>query len=392
MPQASFSLRTLAWSACVFAFILVAFGAFVRLSNAGLSCPDWPTCYGEITWPTDHASVARADQVFPDRPVEVHRAWREQTHRFLAGVLGVLVLAQALVASFPAKSRVGLILVAVILIGIGIPLYMARSYVAASVVGATGEIILLALFIFWRHGGWRRVTVLTLAVVCFQALLGMWTVTWLLWPGVVAAHLLGGLATFALLAWIACWLGLRKPPVVKGRWLLTATIIGLILLSGQIFLGGWTSVNYAGLACGIGRPAFPGCLGQWWPHMNFHAGFVLWRPVGVDYQGGILDGAARTAIQMVHRMGAVVIFFYSLYVAHVAARAGLRWHGAILALLVMAQVGLGIANVTLGLPLWIAEAHTAGAALLLFALVALLARTWRHSLPARHTRGTAGVV
>ncbi len=378
MRHASSSLRTLAWAACIFAFVLVAFGAFVRLSNAGLSCPDWPTCYGEITWPTDSASVARADQAFPHRPVEIHRAWREQTHRFLAGTLGVLVLVQALVAAFPAKRRLGLILAAVILIGLGIPLYMAKSYVAASVVGALGELILLALFIFWRRGGWRRITVLTLAVVCFQALLGMWTVTWLLLPAVVVAHLLGGVATFALLAWIACWLGLPKPVVVGREALVTATVIGLILLSGQIFLGGWTSVNYAGLACGIGSAAFPECLGQWWPHMNFHAGFVLLRPVGVDYQGGILDGAARTAIQVVHRMGAVVVFFYSLWLAYAAGRAGLRWHGAILVLVVMTQVALGVANVTLGLPLWVAEAHTAGAVLLLFVLVALLARIWHH--------------
>jgi cytochrome c oxidase assembly protein subunit 15 len=156
-------------------------------------------------------------------------------------------------------------------------------------------------------------------------------------------------------------------------WL--ATVTGVILLACQIFLGGWTSSNYAALACGIGGSAFPACLGQWWPAMDFHQGFILWRGIGVDFQGGILDAAARTAIQMVHRFGAFVVFVYLAWLAHRAGRAGLRWYGAALAVLLVAQVALGIGNVTLGLPLWIAVAHTGGAALLLFALVSLLARS-----------------
>lgn len=153
-----------------------------------------------------------------------------------------------------------------------------------------------------------------------------------------------------------------------------AAVVGLVLLACQIFLGGWTSSNYAALSCGIGGSAFPTCLGQWWPAMDFHQGFILWRGIGVDYQGGILDAAARTAIQMVHRFGAVVVFVYLLWLAHRAGRAGLRWHGILLALLLLLQVALGISNVTLGLPLPIAVAHTGGAALLLFVLVATLVR------------------
>ncbi|HJU25193.1 MAG TPA: COX15/CtaA family protein, partial [Rhodanobacteraceae bacterium] len=152
-------------------------------------------------------------------------------------------------------------------------------------------------------------------------------------------------------------------------------VVGLVLLACQIFLGGWTSTNYAALACGIGQAAFPHCLGQWWPAMDFQQAFVLWRHIGVDFQGGILDAYARTAIQMVHRIGAAVVFVYVLWLAHRTGRAGLRWHGIALAGLLLAQVALGISNVTLGLPLWIAVAHTGGAALLLFALVGLLARS-----------------
>jgi cytochrome c oxidase assembly protein subunit 15 len=399
MATMSLPLRTLAWVACVFAFCVIVFGSFVRLSNAGLSCPDWPTCYGRITWPVKPAAVARADQAFPHRPVETHKAWREQSHRFLAGTLGLLVLAEALVATFRSRLRLALVLASVVLIGIGIPLYMAKDYVSSSVAAAIGEALLLGTVIFWRGGGWRRIAVLALAVVCFQALLGMWTVTWLLKPIVVSGHLLGGMATFALLAWIAWWLGRTKgrsgvstgiadPPGDGATHrpdprLHTVVVVGLVLLACQIFLGGWTSSNYAALACGIGGSAFPTCLGQWWPAMDFHQGFILWRGIGVDFQGGILDAAARTAIQMVHRFGAFVVFVYLAWLAHRAGRAGLRWHGAALAVLLLAQVAPGIGNVTLGLPLWIAVAHTGGAALLLFALVSLLARASMSAAPSR---------
>ncbi|HEX5353055.1 MAG TPA: COX15/CtaA family protein [Rhodanobacteraceae bacterium] len=405
-------LRTLAWVACALAFAVIVFGAFVRLSNAGLSCPDWPTCYGRITWPVASAAVAKADKAFPNRPVESRKTWREQSHRFLAGALGLLVLAEALVATFASKRRIGLVIAAVVLIGVGIPLYMATDYVASSVVAALGEALLLGIVIFWRRAGWRRIAVLALAVVCFQALLGMWTVTWLLKPIVVSGHLLGGMATFALLAWVAWRLsfspspspspsgegarplvggradggsgsrvlhalaGTSPRPVSRGeRGLFIATIIGLVLLSCQIFLGGWTSTNYAALACGIGKSAFPTCLGQWWPAMDFHQGFILWRGIGVDFQGGVLDAAARTAIQMGHRFGAVAVFIYVLWLAHGTGRAGLRWHGVALVVLLLAQVLMGIGNVTLGMPLWLADAHTGGAALLLFAMVGLLARS-----------------
>ena len=390
MQSMPLPLRTLAWVACAFAFCVIVFGAFVRLSNAGLSCPDWPTCYGRITWPVKPAAVAKADQAFPDRPVETHKAWREQSHRFLAGTLGVLVLIEALVATFATKRRFGLVIAAVVLIGIGIPLYIAKDYVSSSVVAALGEALLLGVGIFWRHAGWRRIAVLALAVVCFQALLGMWTVTWLLKPIVVSGHLLGGMATFALLAWVAWRLsqnqnrgqsGVSRSDSVTRPFLSkhhsdpglhTAAIVGLVLLACQIFLGGWTSSNYAALACGIGGSAFPTCLGQWWPAMDFHQGFVLWRGIGVDFQGGILDAAARTAIQMVHRFGAAVVFVYLAWLSHRTGRAGLRWHSVMLALLLIAQVLLGISNVVLGLPIAVAVANTGGAALLLFALVGLL--------------------
>lgn len=375
MAQASNAVRRLAWLATAFALLVIVFGAFVRLSNAGLSCPDWPTCYGHVAWPQQSSAIAKADAAFPDRPVETHKAWREQTHRFLAGTLGLLVLALALCATWKSRRCMASVVAAVVLIGAGIPLYISTHYVLSSIFAMFGELLLLVTVLAWHGESWRRVAVLTLAVVCFQALLGMWTVTWLLKPIVVSAHLLGGMATFALLAWIASRISTDRFKANSAR-LRVVVLVGLVLLAGQIALGGWTSSNYAALACGLD---FPTCLGHWWPTVDFHQGFVLWRGIGVDYEGGILDGPARTAIQIAHRMGALLVFCYLAWLAHKISRAGLRKYAIALGALLLIQVLLGIGNVKLGLPLQVAVAHNAGAALLLFTLVTLLAR-----IPARN--------
>jgi cytochrome c oxidase assembly protein subunit 15 len=315
----------LALLAAAFALCVAVFGAFVRLSNAGLSCPDWPLCYGEITWPTHAAEVAEANAAFPERPVETHKAWREQVHRFLAGIL--------IVATFT-----------------------------------------LAIL------GWRRrhepdqpwrVALAAAGLIVFQALLGMWTVTWKLKPVVVMGHLVGGFATFALLVWIAArsaGVGARQEPGLR-RGLI---VVAIALVAIQIALGGWVSSNYAALACGM---EFPTCLGQWWPATDFREAFVLWRGIGVDYEGGVLDGPARTAIQLTHRLFALLVLGH---VAATAARAlrtpGWREAGAVLLAVLVAQLGLGVANVLVGLPLPVATAHNAGAAVLLAVLVHMLAR------------------
>ncbi len=374
--RVSSPLRALAWIACAFAFCVIVFGAFVRLSNAGLSCPDWPTCYGHITWPQRPHAIAQADAAFPQRPVETTKAWREQTHRFLAGTLGVLVLVLALAATWRNRARMAIVVAGIALIAIGIPFYMDKSYVASAICAGAGEALLLACVIFWRDAGWRRIAVLALAVVAFQALLGMWTVTWLLKPIVVSGHLLGGMTTFALLAWIAWKLSRACARNAREASLFGAVLTGLILLACQIFLGGWTSSNYAALACGTD---FPKCLGHWWPPVDFHQGFILWRGIGVNFEGGILDAAARSAIQIAHRFGAFVVFVYLAWLAHRVSRAGLRGFGIALGVLLIAQVALGIGNVKLGLPLAVAVAHNGGAALLLFVMVALVARTSREA-------------
>ncbi len=361
----------LGWLACALAFGVIVFGAFVRLSNAGLSCPDWPTCYGRAAWPTATSHIA--DQAATAiRPLEIHKAWREQLHRMLAGSLGVLVLALALLAARRRRHGIAQILVAAVAVAISIVLYMRGQHEQAAMLAAGGEVLLLFAAVRWSNSDFARVSALTLAVVIFQALLGMWTVTWLLTPIVVLGHLFGGLLTFALLTWTA-WHGSDAPiRLPDARLLRRLLVVALVLLGVQIALGGWTSANYAALACGTD---FPKCVGLWSPPHDFREGFVLWRGTGIDYESGVLDGASRIAIQLAHRMMAAVVFVYLLWLATRLLRIpGVRGGGALLGGLVIAQVGLGIANVKLALPLPIAVLHNAGAALLLFVLVSLLAR------------------
>ncbi len=368
----------LAWLTAALALCVIVFGAFVRLSDAGLSCPDWPTCYGHAAWPTQAQEVARADKAFPTRPFDDSRAWREQVHRMLAGTLGVLVLTLALAAVRRRPRGLAIVIAASVLVAGSIPLYVGGSHLAAGTLAAIGEALLIAGAISWSNASLvppdsARLATLTLAMVVFQALLGQWTVTWLVMPVVVMGHLLGGLATFALLtalAWRATpegWLTLAG--ATRLRRLLW---IGFGLLALQIALGGWTSTNYAAWACGTD---FPKCLDQWWPASDFRQAFVLWRGFGIDYSGGVLDNPARVAIQMTHRIVALLVFGHLTGVGIRLLRTpGLRFWGSALLVLLVTQIALGISNVVFALPLPVAIAHNAGAALLLFVVVSLLAR------------------
>lgn len=322
------TIHRLAMIAAIIAFCVIVLGAWVRLSHAGLGCPDWPGCYGQLTWPDAAHEVQSANQAFPERPFESSKAWREMLHRYLAGSLMLLVFAIGWKAwRTPAISR-------------------NIRYLATALV----------------------------ILIIFQALLGMWTVTLKLKPIIVMAHLLGGLTSFSLALWLM-FSSRRKfvdKPSIKIRRMRGPIITAIVILACQIALGGWTSANYAALAC----PDVPMCMGQWIPETNFQEGFVLWREIGVNYEGGVLDQPSRVAIHLTHRIGAVVTLIVLLVLAlRLIKVPKLRAGGQLLMLLVMTQFTLGVLNVALYLPLANAVAHNAGAALLLATLLSLLNKT-----------------
>ena len=359
--------RRLALTAVVVAVVLVALGAYVRLSHAGLGCPDWPVCYGKLTWPKADTDIANANLAFPERPVETPKAAKEQIHRIVAGFLGLLVLALGWIAGSTRAART-IVVAASVSAAAGIAVYARQSYGVAGVLSAIAVILPLAgAFLpgLSRNG---RIALGLLGLIIFQAMLGMWTVTLLLKPIIVTAHLLGGLATLALLTWLAAR-QTNRVSVQSARWPLVAA---LAILSFQIFLGGWTSTNYAALAC----PDFPTCQGELVPDLDVKEAFILWRGIGVDYEGGVLDARARATIHVVHRLMAVIVTIALIaLIGYLVQRPENRAFAIALALLLALQLALGIYNVVGGLPLANAVAHNAVAALLLVWFV--LALTWR---------------
>jgi len=281
------------------------------------------------------------------------------------------VLLLALLSARRDRTVMLAIIVSAVFAAAGVALYLHGERDWSSGL-ALLAILLPTAGAFWlRERAAQKMSVLALAVIIFQAMLGMWTVTLLLKPIVVMGHLLGGITTFGLLAYAALrchGFGSRDDRfAVLRRWV----VLGIVLLACQIALGGWTSANYAALACGTD---FPTCLGQWAPPTDFRQGFVLWREVGVNYEGGVLDMAARSAIQIAHRIGALVVFCYLMWLARRLARSGFRAGGIAVAVALIVQVLLGISNVHFGLPLPVATLHNGGAALLLFTLLANFAR------------------
>jgi cytochrome c oxidase assembly protein subunit 15 len=314
--------------AAIIAFCVIVLGAWVRLSHAGLGCPDWPGCYGQLTWPEAVHEIETANQAFPERPFESNKAWREMVHRYLAGTLMLLVFAIGWKAWRDPQSN--------------------RKF----------KLLATALVL----------------LIIFQALLGMWTVTLKLKPIIVMAHLLGGLTSFSLILWLmfSSRRQMADKPNIKIRRMRGPIITAIIILAIQIALGGWTSANYAALAC----PDVPMCAGQWWPEANFQEGFILWREIGVDYEGGLLDQSSRVAIHLTHRIGAVVTLLVLIVLAFRLIKvAPLRSGGQLLIVLILAQFTLGVLNVALYLPLSNAVAHNAGATLLLATLLGLLNKT-----------------
>ncbi len=316
----------LAFIATLLALCVIVLGAYTRLKDAGLGCPDWPGCYGQLTVPQTPHALLKAQSAFPEHTVEPTKAWPEMIHRYLAGTLALVVT-------------------------------------------------LLTLVGLCRRKAWQLPLGLPIALVgliLFQALLGKWTVTLKLLPVVVMSHLLGGLIV-ASLVWILAlytlgWLRLGK--LGQASKLRPWAVLGLIILSLQVFLGGWTSTNYAGIVC----PDFPFCYGESWPAMDFKQAFRLWMPIGPDYQGGNLSEIAKITIQMTHRLGALIT---TLYVGWLSLRLmqlnspALKRLACLTLVLLLLQVGLGIANVLLRMPLHLAVSHNAVATLLVLSVVTI---------------------
>jgi heme a synthase len=310
-------------AATLLALCVVSLGAYVRLTDAGLGCPDWPGCYGTLTVPQSEAAILQAQTTYPDSAVEVGKAWREMAHRYLAGTLGLLVLA-------------------IFVLG-----WKARNEIKSS--PYTSSFLLL--------------------LIGFQAMLGMWTVTMLLKPAIVSGHLLGGMSTLAVLSWLAHrhW-GYYSDSIVTCQRLRLAIRFALVLLFMQIFLGGWTSTNYAALAC----TDFPTCHGAWLPDMDFKDAFHMVRELGLSKDGSALSLASLTAIQWTHRVGALVSFIYlgALGLTTLKYWQLKRWSVLLLVALIT-QIALGISNLVLHLPLVLAVAHNFTAALLVIIVVVL---------------------
>ena len=311
--------------ATLLALIVVVLGAWVRLTDAGLGCPDWPGCYGSLIVPDQETEAAESNAAFPERPLDAAKAWNEMIHRYAATTLGLSILLAALLAWLNRRDA-------------GQP-------------------------VIWP--------VLLLGVVIFQGLLGMWTVTLLLKPLIVMGHLIGGLTTLSMCFWLLLEHYRRQETIEnRQRFIVRPALVALIILICQIALGGWTSSNYAALAC----PDLPTCNGEWWPeNANFAEGFVLWRGLGVDYEFGVLDAPSRVAIHYTHRLGAMVTFlllgFVALKFARQKTAPPMRLAGQLTIAALIAQVTIGIGVVWFGLPLSLATAHNGVAALLLLATI-----------------------
>lgn len=312
----------------ILALVVVILGAFARLSDAGLGCPDWPGCYGQILVP-DLADGTQIEGY--ERPLEVAKGWKEMVHRYAASTLGLVILILWLLA----------------------------------LRGKTQRFQSMALPSF------------TVLFVILQGMFGMWTVTLMVHPGIVTTHLIGGFTTSALLYWLYLNQNNRTSAyrhiLKRHKYLL---LLSLLVLSIQIILGGWTSTNYAALACG---DQFPTCLNSWWPDMDFSKA-LYWGPIGTeyDYEYGVLENEARAAIQMIHRIGALItaIILASL-VFSLRRYNHLKNYQLAIGGLLVTQISLGILNVVLSLPMTLAVLHNAVALLLLLSIIGLIHKIFK---------------
>ncbi len=316
----------LSFIAVVLAFTVVLLGAYTRLVDAGLGCPDWPGCYGFLTVPEEAHEVKAATEAFPHAPVEAHKAWPEMIHRYFAGSLGLLVAALAVIGFVNSRSK---------------DTQHNKQPLALS----------YAL----------------LGIIIFQAALGMWTVTMGLLPIIVMGHLLGGFITLTLL--LVLFLNIRHGN--NGGWaspVRSAALVGVLIVFVQIILGGWTSANYAAIICSD----FPTCQGELIPPLDFSGAFTISTDGVSSYLGGHLDNISRVTIQWMHRVGALITTLYLVFLIIKLFASGWTKFALWISAVLIAQVSLGISNVLLSLPLAVAVAHNGVAVLLLMSLATLV--------------------
>lgn len=318
--------KRLTFFATLLALIVVSFGAYTRLTDSGLGCPDWPGCYGTLSVPESIDQIEKAQAVYPDSPVEIEKAWIEMIHRYIAGILGIMILVIAFM-SIRLREQIN---------------YSLK----------------------WPF--------FLLGLVIFQAALGMWTVTLLLKPAVVTSHLLGGMTVLGILTFLMHRnYGTHRENFVSNKFERKIIRFSLVLLFIQIALGGWTSTNYAALAC----TDYPTCHGSLIPEMDFYNAFTIFRELGVTSIGEPLSLEALHAIQWVHRMGAIVLLVYLLFVAYILkVNQGFNMWRNVLILVISLQFIIGIANLLLHLPIVLATLHNLGAALLVVILVGINSR------------------
>ncbi len=327
-------LNTLFFAASLLALTVIILGAYTRLTDAGLGCPDWPGCYGQIIAPDTTSAISEANANFPLMPVDVKKARTEMTHRYFAESLGLLIVVLAFLAYRKRQAH-------------PLPLWLPATLVF---------------------------------LVIFQGLLGMWTVTMRLFPLAVMGHLLGGFCTLSLL-WLG-WLHLvvknKLPALNLSRPLLFWCHLLLIVVFLQILLGGWTSANYAALIC----PDFPMCQGLWLPPLNIPHAFNFLGGIDSEHPLSFMDTTARTTIHLFHRFGALItllcscVFAFYLWserkkIQEKTAKKWLCWALIGFITLLAVQISLGLSNVFFSLPLKVAVAHNAIAALLLLFLITL---------------------
>ena len=311
----------LSFIAVVLAFTVVLLGAYTRLVDAGLGCPDWPGCYGFITVPDEPHELDAAIEAYPHAPVEAEKAWPEMIHRYFAGSLGLLVAALAVIGFLNRSKKEQ-------------PLALSYSL---------------------------------LGIIIFQAALGMWTVTMGLLPIIVMGHLLGGFITLTLL--LLLFLNIRhKNPTAWSSPIRTLALLGVLIVFIQIMLGGWTSANYAAIIC----TDFPACQGNLIPPLDFTGAFTVTTHGLDNYQGGHLGNDARVTIQWLHRLGALITTCYLLFLILKLFNNGWKKFAGWLLLVLAVQITLGISNVLFSLLLPVAVAHNGVAVLLLMSLTTLV--------------------